>query len=71
MQIACNVEHLTIHEVDRIGRPYVFQITRYFAANTGELVRTKGQLTPAFRQVSYPGNESRTITGAQQGERHV
>jgi hypothetical protein len=44
MQIACTLEHETIEDIDRAGRPYTLALTHYLAADTGERLRTLGRV---------------------------
>ncbi|MFM0275590.1 hypothetical protein PQQ59_33720 [Paraburkholderia aspalathi] len=44
MQIVCTLQHETISDVDRAGRPYTLALTHYHEAETGQLIRTRGRV---------------------------
>jgi hypothetical protein len=44
MQIVCTLQHETISDVDRAGRPYTLALTHYREAATGQLIRTRGRV---------------------------
>jgi hypothetical protein len=44
MQIVCTLQHETISDIDRAGRPYTLALTHYHEAETGQLIRTRGRV---------------------------
>ncbi|VVD30982.1 hypothetical protein [Paraburkholderia dioscoreae] len=48
MKIACTLQHETISDKDRAGRPYTLALTHYREAETGQLIRTRGRVINAM-----------------------